>query len=149
LVTAFLSLNKDGRSNRDSYSTRCTINHTAFKTAHKFRHHDGIRNQNTSGWFKTKLFMSPETFDYIVDVVLEHWNEHHKPLHHNAIYDIPFRVAITLMYCMSFGGHREVSQAMGCSKKSSVIFFGEVIDILYSTRRQFIKIPKDAIGMVC
>ena len=83
-----------------------------------------------SGWFKTNLRCSFETFNHIVEIVERNWTEVNRPLGNNTVFFIKDRVAVTLNYLGHPGSIVNSKNLFGMGKTSALRFIWEVIAVL-------------------
>ncbi|KAF0738933.1 hypothetical protein Ae201684P_015329 [Aphanomyces euteiches] len=91
----------------------------------------GIKvGSGSDGWIKRNLRCSRQVFMKIVSLVNMKWSNFHAPLHHNTVFGIEDRVAITLHYSTHSDGLDQTAQLFGTSKTRGHVYIYQVIYIL-------------------
>ncbi|KAH9123941.1 hypothetical protein AeMF1_005222 [Aphanomyces euteiches] len=87
-------------------------------------------NESASGWFKRNLRCTKRVFEIIVGLVEEKWNDIHESIHHNALFGISDRVAITIHYLTHTDGYDQTALVFGTSKTRAYVYVNQVVAVL-------------------
>jgi hypothetical protein len=125
----------DGRSNRQPIQRLFTIRTDTW----------ALVNQNPlydSGWFQENFRCTKAVFDAIATRIEDRWHEVNEELHHNTVFRIRDRVAVTMHYLTYEGSLRASGQVFGLSKSSAWRYVQEVLLVLNECYlRETIRLP--------
>ena len=74
-----------------------------------------------------------KSFEIIYGLVERNWNAVHEPLHHNAVFLIRDRLAVTMFYLTHPGGLTVAASIFGMSKATALRSVREVVEVVIST----------------
>jgi hypothetical protein len=92
-------------------------------------------------WFHHHFRCSRSAFDAIVVYVEARWSMYHKTPHHNAVFLVRDRVAVTLHYLTHEGSIYSSGQVFGIGKSQSVVFVREVVTVLAGYVDDVVRLP--------
>lgn len=128
-VVITLLVEMDGRNAPRERLTRYSIRNSTWKKV--------VSNELYSGWFRRNLRLSKESFFIIAGAIEDYWHlEYHDP-HHNTIFSIQERVALTIHFLCTESGYATAGNLFGLSRTSAHRYVEQVMNILL---KYFIKI---------
>ncbi|KAJ3302276.1 putative nuclease harbi1, partial [Blyttiomyces sp. JEL0837] len=94
------------------------------------------------GWFFERFRCRRETFDSIVQMIENAWNQVHQPVNIRAHFSIRERVASTLSFLTHQGNLRDTGHHFGMGKASVQRYVWQVIAVLLIVlKKQYVKLP--------
>jgi len=125
----------DGRSNRAPRQNTYTVPSITWQT---------VQNKpRMDAWFTRYLRCTKATFLRIALRVEDHWEEIHKPLHHNTNFLVQDRVAVTLHYLTHSDGYDSTAALFGISKTRTFEYCRQVYQVLtFSILPDVIHLPR-------
>ncbi|KAF0727976.1 hypothetical protein Ae201684_014085 [Aphanomyces euteiches] len=134
VIPATAAATGDGRSSRAEPCTKFSILSRGWS--------DVQAQDRMDGWFQRNFRSSQGAFELIVRRVEIKWSDVNDPLHHNAVFSIKDRVAVTLHYLTHSGGFAESGQVFGISESRAHCYVGEVVSVILLFLQDTIHLPQ-------
>lgn len=94
-----------------------------------------------SGWYQRNFSCSPAAFDAIVIRIEDRWEHVNSLPHHNAVFSIKDRVAVTLSYLTHSDGFADAGQVFGISESRAHSYVSQVVSVLLLYLEESIHLP--------
>lgn len=133
-VMGAVTATRDGRKNRKPIQRYFSKRSTVWKDIFEDDRYD-------TGWFVRELRCKKQTFLWIVQKVEDRWRQIHKYPHHNSVFKVVDRVAVTMHYITHADGYDQAGSIFGMGKSSVFRYVKEVIEVLITYSKEVISLP--------
>ncbi|KAF0737409.1 hypothetical protein Ae201684P_006514 [Aphanomyces euteiches] len=100
------------------------------------------QSNDMDGWYMRNLRCCKDVFLLVVAKISNRWLLKNEPLHHNTIFDIEDRVAVTLYYVTHGDGFAVAGQIFGISSTRDHCYVSQVVAVILSCLEETVYVPR-------